>query len=140
VVQAGPLRFCKEHGIVPIAHSALGGADSDFDALASDPAAVAALALARGDPSASVPASSGLPSPYSEPVTLPQLLVQWALRRGCGVVISSRSPAHQRELLASMAVPMTAPSAAMVALSNIPTARYRRRVLPAAFAFLFSDG
>ena len=108
-----------------MAHSALGGPGSGFEELASDPSVVAALAILRLDEAASM--------------TLPQLILQWALQRGCGAVVSSRSEVHQRELLGAGTAAASPLRTGLELLDGIPRSRYRRRVLPPAFSFLFAD-
>jgi len=108
-----------------MAHSALGGPSSGFEELASDPSVVAAVAVLRSNEEASI--------------TLPQLFLQWALQRRCGAVVSSRSEVHQRELLIAGTVAAASLRAGLELLDGIPRLRYRRRVSPPAFSFLFAD-
>lgn len=110
-----------------MAHSALGGPGTGFQDLVSDPALVAAYSLLASE------------SIDSSIMTSPQLLLQWALQRNCGVVVSSRSQLHQQELLSPVTTNAASLDRALQLLDQIPHSRHQRRVVPPAFSFLFAD-
>jgi len=110
-----------------MAHSALGGPETGFEALASDPAVVAATAILVSQ------------ADMNRAATPPQLLLQWSLQRNCGAVVSSRSQLHQQELLSPVAANPDSLRKSLMLLNQIPHSRYSRRVVPPAFSFLFAD-
>lgn len=122
--QVDLLQYCLTHAIAPMAHSALGGGGGGFSALASDPASRAAVAAASTQRSSGGEAS------------LAQLLVEWALHRNCGGVISSGSGQHVRELFEAGVRPRASVDA-LGLLGDVPHSRHHRRHAPSPFAFLF---
>ena len=153
------------HGIVPMAHSSLGGGAGGHAVLISDPAVRAAVEVMqhpstyketlREEGGVGYEHGSGGQNHSSRnPLTLAQILVQWALRRNCGIVASSGNDAHARALI-DAGVAMTPQSATPAAvgghqaaggralavasdlslslLDEIPVDRYLRRHAPPCY-------
>ena len=127
--QIAAIRLASSFGIKVVAHTALGGPGLDgFGSLASDPLSIAAASRLSGDKNR-----------LGEQVA--PLLLQWAFRRGTGVVVSSSHPDRMLRL-ASVANTTGISNAAIDAaalLDHIPVNRHRRRVNPEPFVFLFED-
>ena len=139
----GQWRFALRHGVVPMAHSCLGGVPGGLSRLAADPT------VQRAAAATATTAANGS-------VALAPLLVAWALGRGGGgAVVSSGSPSHARELLHAPNLLEAAnrdratnsaavgsaygTSAALVILGAVPKSHHLSRAVPEAFGFLFGD-
>ena len=122
-----------------MAHTALGGGGGGYESLASDPALRAAVSIEEKNRSEEHwKATHAGTNP-----SVAQLLVHWAIRRLCGVVVSSGSRAHILELVSAVfntssyaAVRKTSEKTLSI-IDEIPLSRNRRRHNPPPFAFLF---